>query len=1106
MPVAKYRILVDFAQDGVWSTAINDISDDVRRFSWTKGKKVISQRAEAGTLDILVNNDDHKFSPSNPLSPLHPYVTIGPDVWASVGYPVDTFNAADATTLTSRAPDFDSLFDDWSGDTGDFDILSNKIRTQAAANKSATLDFGESDCWVAVDFTRNGPNSGLILRWQDANNYLLVRSDGNTLRLSTCTAGVLADVKTATHTWGAGDEKRISVELHGQAVRVYVDHTLLIETTSTFGQTETLHGIGGRATNTSDRWDNFGGWRDVFFGRLDSVMPKPLSSQRYAYIRAFDDMERLALHQIYRTAPDAPATAKDIIGEILDAADVSSSNRVLDTGATLTTDPAFEAVMGEDALEELYLVQDDDVGFFYIDGGINRYEGVDHRDSGPHSSPLKTWRADRVTDTEDDIIFQDVVWDDNKELIENEGYFRYFRYSLGNLAQVWALQTEGVAGERDRPAIGAETKLTFLALGQGDGIASPEIPFPNTRFQIWTNEDETGTNLTLAQDTEQGAVTASGAAAYTLDDAGQDFTDWNDGDHVVVITDAGGDKALGFIAATDPDGDGTKVDLKTTSGLGTAGYAYSESGFSEADVPLTYDVFQCWAELESGFEGNFRRVAVKNGSASTGFVTFLVLHALEITETVQVAARFEEASSQTDFGRRRIDHQTKHIDRFLVALDRVTERIQRRQALRIHLKPQMMNATRACLMQILHRSISDRIAIDYPDMGLTQDAFIENQKVEVTDGGKKVVCTWELTEDPRMRAGLSGDFFPDRKAASGGKAGIIGKLSGVGKNWETTSSPPNAFSFLTIMALSDIRDSKVYVLDSGQSDGTLVFFYQYDLIADTWTTLAAPAAASGSLGTPSGGLVRVGEKLVVTWKLANGDINGRLAIYDIASNTWSFSSQPSVAGWTDAPQVAGRAVPLVGGAAAETSDKVWVWLQYRADVDPDDAMVATYTLSTDTWDVSLAKVGSTFSAVTSWWENQNFYGADGSGNQTLHRYDVGGDSYSSTTLPAAPGSFTRSYTFYSPGCFGYIPVYGTDEDGNSDNTGAKIGFTFVGAAPTETDHLQVFDYLVITEGSNPGDEDDVIAIAFNEELTQIVAFLEDDSDWTPTRLTPYVYL
>ena len=1100
MPTPKQRLLIDFDQDGDWSEGINDVSGDIRRLTYNIGKNIIKQRAEAGTLDIIVNNEDHKFSPSNPSSPLHPYITIGPEVWLQLGYPVDDFDAADATTLTGRKPSHDSLFDVWAGDTGDFDVLTNKIRTASGANKSAVLEFEESDCWVGVDFTRNGSNSGLICRWLDANNYLLVRSDGSTLRLSTCTAGVLADVATKAHTWTAGDEKRINVELHGTAVRVYVDHVLQIDTTTSSFETETQHGVGGRATDSADRWDNFGGWRDVFFGRLDSVNPKPRNIHQYAYLRCFDDLERLGLHQVYRTAPTAPATAKQIFGEVLDAADADSSNRVLDNGATLTTDPAFEAVMGGSGQEELYQVQDDDAGFFYITGGVYHYEGVDHRDSAPHSTPRKIWSADRLAESQSDIVIEDADWDDNKQSIENEGYYHYFRFSLGTLAEVWKLQTEGVAGERDRPAIAANTTLTFLAVGQGDGISSPETPFPSTRFQIWTAEDETGTELTASQDSQQGTVSATGSAAYQLDDTGQDFTDWNDGDHVIVITDAGGDRAIGFIAATNPDGDGTRIDIKTKSDLAAAGYAYSESSFSESDTPLTYGVYQCWAEVVAGYEGNFRRVAVRNGSGTAGFVTLLQLFAKEMTQTVKTAARFEDTDSQSAFGRRRIEHQTKHIDRWATALDRVTERIQRRMALRIHLQPTMGNATRANLMQIIHRSISDRVEIDYAKMGLSIDAFIENQKVEIKEGGTDVVCTWGLVEDPKQRSGLGGSFFPNKEAASGGRAGIHGALSGGTKNWATTSAMPNTPNLLSAIRFSEIVNNKVYVLDPGDKDGNKLYFYEYNLLTDSWTTLTAPSVHThASLAPRPNGLQRLTspDRYVTLWGIrsSNGTAGDRLAIYTPSTDSWSESSVPAVPTW-DANTT------IVYGVATDGADTVWVWATGKASA-VNKSRILKYTVSTDTWDYSAADMAANDRVASGWVQGDYVYGTEDTG-AGLHRYQISTTTYSETTLPAAPGTFSR---LYAPGPvnWGYFPIYGFDIGGGSTNLGSKLGYSFVGGAPTETDHLQVWDFFVITDASDPGDEDDVRSVGMSEDLSQVIMVLESDSDWTPARTTPYVY-
>ena len=72
----------------------------------------------------------------------------------------------------------------------------------------------------------------------------------------------------------------------------------------------------------------------------------------------------------------------------------------------------------------------------------------------------------------------------------------------------------------------------------------------------------------------------------------------------------------------------------------------------------------------------------------------------------------------------------------------------------------MANATRATLMEILHREISDRVRVVYSKMGIDDEYFIEKQTVDVQEGGAVVNCEWELQQVngvpwDRMRWGVN---------------------------------------------------------------------------------------------------------------------------------------------------------------------------------------------------------------------------------------------------------------------------------------------------------------------------------------------------------------
>jgi len=774
MATPAYRIRVDWNQDGDFSDTNEDVTSDIRTaggqsMKYRSGKAFPSHHATAGMLELMLKNDDHKYSPSLLTGAIYPLVLPGPDIWVELAYPMDNFNASNGTTLASRKPPYDSLFAAWAGDATDFDIQSNKL-VQNADDKTATLDFGESDCWVDMEFTYGGTlksgtdpissHSGMILRWTDNSNFLQLHftSKGtpregflfvykeNAGTGSSVTFFRVVDKDGTKIVPADGDVVRITAHLHGNDIEVFVDDVYQGTATDSFNNTATKHGIGGQFRHADDRFENFGGWRTVFFGRIDTIQPRPENNRQYCYIRAFNDMERLKVHQTYKTAPTGGSvTAKAILDVIHDAVDVPSQHRIFDTGTTLTVDDKHEASIGRNGLTEIYQVQDDDVGFYYVDGRTYRYEASDHRDSAPHTTFLKTWRGDRAAGDETDMYFsQDrFEWNDGKDAVENEVYYVYNRISRTTATQVWRLETD------DRPAIAVAETLQFLIVGDNDNIANPRTPLHTTDFTVNTAKDGTGTDLLIAEDSEQGTVSATGSSAFTIDDTTQDFTDWNNGKHVIRITDSSGDIVQAWIGTEDADGDGTKATLYKTSALTTKGYIVGgDSGFSEADTPLTYNVYNVTVEMDSGFDGNFRLLKIVNNSGSAGFVTFLRLIADKGTASSKTAGRAENAQSQLDVGRRRIEHTTVHIDNHETAEGRAIERVRLRQLRKERLTLAMPNKTRANMMQIIHRSLSDRINIKYTSMGIDDTYHIEHQQVTIAEGGLWVNCEWVMQQSP----------------------------------------------------------------------------------------------------------------------------------------------------------------------------------------------------------------------------------------------------------------------------------------------------------------------------------------------------------------------
>lgn len=850
MATPKTEVLIDFNEDGDFRDSDEDVSSNVRQIDFAGGQIPVKHRVDSSLLSFILKNDDHIYSPSKSTTKFN-RVKLSPNVWWLMGYPNDDFNASNGTDLASRKPSHDSLFDAWSGDTSDFTVLSNKARTSVAANKTAVLDFGEKFGFVGVKYTRGGTTSGLILRYTDASNFLMVYHDGTSIRLGEVVSGTLTSLASATFTWATGDEKRILCELHGNDIRVSVDNAFQFSHTTTRFNTVTKHGIGGRATHVNDRWDDFGGWRSMFFGRIDTVQPRPIHARQYAFFRCLDDLERMSKHLVYRRAPAVPATAKDIIDEILNGANFSTANRILDTGETLTIDEFSRNAMGRDARTELFQVADDDVGLAFIDGnGYARYEANVHRipntNASYHNTVLATWFASTPNGLTTEIYFQDLLWDDGKDRVENEIYYRFHKINLSVAAQVYRLH------EDDVPQILNDQTLTILVVGAGDVIVDPRPPIhtidfllvsttvaasqsgtvsatgsaqfrlddtgatftstirdgnhtivikdasgfiakgvigtsdvdgDDTRVEIFTDDglgtlgysivsdsfSETDTPLTYSvhadlmeeEDSNQGTVAASGSSAFTLDDTGQNFVagdnkkSWTDGKHMVRITDNSGTRATAFIGTSDVDGDGTKVQLYTDKDRGTLGYIWTEKGWSESDTPLTYAIFNVTSELVTGFDGNFRQVRIINNSGSTGRLEFLQLFGEKGVKAIESMARAEHTVSQDNIGRRRVEHTTLHIDKFTHqnlspttvggAQERAKARLGARSLPREVVKVDMTNATRANMMQIIHRSMSDMVTLNFSDMGINDKYFIERKTISMNEGNTLVECTWELT-------------------------------------------------------------------------------------------------------------------------------------------------------------------------------------------------------------------------------------------------------------------------------------------------------------------------------------------------------------------------
>ncbi len=813
MATPYIEVHIDFDEDGVFEST-EEVSGDIRQMSIVRGKDVAKHRAPAAQLDMSLNNLTHKYSPSNDESPLYPFQLPGPNVRVRMGYPADSFDGDDNDALDGRTPDLaGSELGTWTATSG-MTVQSNVIEINSTGTFIATLDYGEPNVRLAAKVRRpllsNFPAKMPIFtfRYVDSSNYAYISYEAASgiaipfLRLHEVVAGVDTQIDSVqapgTTVWDTDTEADIELKVSGDTVEIYVweSGAYAAQLTGLTKLTGTKHGIGGAGFTTDHEdggvtWDDFG-LLTKFYGRVDTVDPRTSHEDRLAYIRAYDDFERMAAFNLFTGSPTPPADAGDIASRILTRADFDRGS-LLDAGTTLTPAAASATqdtrkVISGNALDELYQLQDDEVGFVYLDAaGVCHFEAADHRELNDHDTPISVWGDTHPDEGGDDKhISGPIEWDDGKERVENQIFYQYFRASKTVGATVWFLQVgddpQFDFDNRTHPNDNTLALIDIVTIGDGDAIADPKIPIPATDYSIDENADGTGQDwLTpLASETGTVSMTVTDGVSATLDDTGQDFTasttiaglgiTRNAG--FIVIQDASGNTAIAKTAG-DPDGDGTKVNLlKNPEDPSEPGLLAADPDFDEDDTPLTYDCYVAAAYPLPGFEGNFqflRFIAsniIESTSAPTAYVTSAQLKADKLSASVPAATRAEDSASQLTYGLRRVQHDTKHIVDWDTAQGRAEKRLELRKDARERVACNMANSTKENLMEMLFREVSDRVRIIYSDMGIDRDHFIENYRMECQQGNW-ITMRWELTRvvpDPGL------NYLYDDSAAKYGTA------------------------------------------------------------------------------------------------------------------------------------------------------------------------------------------------------------------------------------------------------------------------------------------------------------------------------------------------
>ena len=407
MAQAKWLVLVDWNDDGDFSDSNEDVTSDVLGLTVEHFRDLATEYVEAARLELELKNDDHKYSPPNGSSPLSGNLKPGRKVWVRAAYPYDSFTDTASTQLTSHTPDYDSGFA-WAENLRNFDISTGGTKaetdsTQGNGDCVATIDFADADVAFGCDFTRGtdtADHGGLCFRYSDVSNYLYARVTGTTIEVRKVDAGPDSQVASTAHTsWSTSTKKFLQVVLHGSSIRVFVDQNEVVDTTSSFNSTATRHGLfcDDQADHT---WDDFGGWVSLFYGCIDSLHPRPRLGAQYCYVRALDEMERLTTVTLYTYSSSSfPQSSDEILGDILNYADVDAGRRRLDSGTALVPATWSPPAWGVGATNEMHRLRDEEDGCIYVDGhGYWRLENRSHRTTAPHTTSKATIKGHRRWD------------------------------------------------------------------------------------------------------------------------------------------------------------------------------------------------------------------------------------------------------------------------------------------------------------------------------------------------------------------------------------------------------------------------------------------------------------------------------------------------------------------------------------------------------------------------------------------------------------------------------------------------------------------------------------------------------------------------------------
>jgi len=542
MPSPYVRMLVDWDADGNYTGTYDDVTGNIRSMSFSHTRSSTTDYMNGAVLNVQLNNNDNLYSPPKESGDLYGKLVSGKNCVLRMWYPYDNFEDTTGTALTSHTVPYDSAFT-WTTPVGAFKCHEDgyaELTTGAAS--FAIMDTLEYDTEISSEITTAPSSStadfdvGLILRYIDTDNYIEVTANvsANNITCSKTISGSASVLGTTAYTWGSNTKRTLMARVHGDKVRVYVDDAKVA--TYSIGSTGTAdidyatkHGFRAKSSATAAKFHHFGGFRPLFKGKVKEIRPRPAKGNQYCYLRCFDSFEDMKLMQSHTyllgsadKRENFPFRQTLIMGGKATVTTSESSEAIEDTESTYYLATRTAALSerhfdGDNLLAMLYIIQDSEDGFIYVDGhGMFHFESHDHRVSDIHQQTVTVYQGSYDGTN---AGYMQYAYDDGIDGVYNIVEFGTSRAEgttskTNSFTATTDLMWTDPSVESSAGAIAIESEETIYFIGKYRDNTNfgtnqvPSSPAPpggggapgslssSDVIQIWTNADGTGTQLT----------------------------------------------------------------------------------------------------------------------------------------------------------------------------------------------------------------------------------------------------------------------------------------------------------------------------------------------------------------------------------------------------------------------------------------------------------------------------------------------------------------------------------------------------------------------------------------------------------------------------------